>query len=310
MYHDSVTGLPNFEDFLDFSKKMWASSPSNRFAILSTNIGSFRTINQVYGYAQGDNLLSHFAHELVRNSEHILSACRKKADHFLLLLDTAEIGLSETKNYIYKLFSDFNHSIGNLYPDIHLSFSIGVCLLSNGIFSLEKAIEHACFAQKTAMSFTDSASNIHIEFFQDELLGKDNFEYRIIPLFEDIMVSNHLIIYLQPKLDLETNLPIGAEALVRIMDSKGNLLKPATFLPVLEKYNLAYELDLLVTETILKVIKHWSQKGIEPLPISINLSDKDFSNPLFLQIYKELMDKYADYQNYLEFELSEHSISK
>ena len=52
MYHDSVTGLPNFEDFLDFSKKMWASSPSNRFAILSTNIGSFRTINQVYGYAQ------------------------------------------------------------------------------------------------------------------------------------------------------------------------------------------------------------------------------------------------------------------
>ena len=61
MYHDSVTGLPALESFLDFTEKMWTTSGSDRFALLSVNIGSFHKLNQHYSYAQGDVLLSLFA---------------------------------------------------------------------------------------------------------------------------------------------------------------------------------------------------------------------------------------------------------
>ena len=107
MYHDSVTGLPTMESFLDFAEKMWKSSKPNRFAILSVNIGSFHKINQYYGYMQGDAFLSLFAQKLVRNNEYLLSACREKADLFLLLLDLDEITLSHTNEYIHNTFSDF-----------------------------------------------------------------------------------------------------------------------------------------------------------------------------------------------------------
>ena len=96
-------------------------------------------------------------------------------------------------------------------------------------------------------------NKIAIAFYQDSLLSKNNCENRILPLFEEIMINKHLILYLQPIFDLNHNQAIRAEALVRIMDNSGKLLKPNAFLPILEKYNLAYELDLLVMESILKL---------------------------------------------------------
>ena len=81
-------------------------------------------------------------------------------------------------------------------------------------------------------------------------------------------------------------------------------------MPVLEKYNLAYELDLLVMESILKLVDHWKDTALSPLPISINLSENDFSNPEFMKIFAELMDKYPDSQEYLEFEITESSMHR
>ena len=309
MYHDSVTGLPALESFLDFIEKMWTTSGSDRFALLSVNIGSFHKLNQHYSYAQGDVLLSLFAQRLIRNSEHILSGCREKADLFLLLLDRKEIELSKIEKYVHNIFAEFAEEISCLYPATPLSFTIGICLLSEGIHSLTDAFQYAVNARKSLES-SFKESSISIAFYQDALFGKNNCEHRILPLFEDIMMNNHFILYLQPKFDLDSTEVIGAEALVRIMDSNGKLLKPNIFLPVLEKYNLAYELDLLVMESILKLVDHWKDTALSPLPISINLSENDFSNPEFMKIFAELMDKYPDLQEYLEFEITESSMHR
>lgn len=307
MYHDSVTGLPTMESFLDFAEKMWKSSKPNRFAILSVNTGSFHKINQYYGYMQGDAFLSLFAQKLVRNNEYLLSACREKADLFLLLLDLDEITLSHANKYIHDTFSKFCEYVSYLYPDITLSFQIGICLLSSGEHSMADAISHAACARKTLDNSFLGKSNIAIAFYQDALLSKNNCENRVLPLFEEIMTNKHFILYLQPIFDLDNNQVIRAEALVRIMDNSGKLLKPHTFLPILEKYNLAYELDLLVMESILKLITHWIAIGSKPLSVSINLSEGDFSTKEFLKIFQELIEKYPDSQKYLEFEISESS---
>lgn len=309
MYHDSVTGLPTRESFLEFAEKMWKASKPDRFAILSVNIGSFRGVNQHYGYIQGDVLLSLFAQKLVRNNSYVLSACREKADIFLLLLDMNEVRLSEAKNFISDIFAGFVEQISLLYRDTPLSFQIGVCLLSAGIHSILEGVEHAVFARKSLEPSMPEHFGTNIAFYQESLLGSNQCENRILPLFEDIMTANHLILYLQPKFDLDNNSTIGAEALVRIMDNNGKLLKPGVFLPVLEKYGLAYELDLLVMESILKLINRWRSINMEPIPVSINLSEKDFSNPSFMQIFDELNDKYTDAMQYLEFEISESSLS-
>lgn len=310
MFHDSITGLPILESFLDFAQKMWKTSVSNRFAILSVNIGSFHEVNQHYGYEQGNMLLSLFAQRLVRNSERILSGCRVNADFFLLFMDLNEVPLPSAERTIQLLFSQFHEQISGLYPGISLSFQIGICLLSEGIHSLDEAVQHAIYTRKSFEHSIADISPVAVMFYQDSLLSESNCENRILPLFEDIMATNHLILYLQPRFDLDSGTVTGAEALVRMMDHGGKLLKPDTFLPILEKYHLTSELDLLVIESILKLISHWFHSGIEPFPVSVNLSGKDFANPDFLRIFEELSEKYAASMEYLEFEISESSLSQ
>lgn len=310
MFHDSITGLPALESFLEFAEKMWKTSNPNRFAILSVNIGSFHEVNQHYGYEQGNTLLSLFAQRLVRNCEYLLSGCRVNADFFLLFMDMKEIPLSSAESVIHHLFCEFHEQISDLYPGIPLSFQVGICLLSEGTHSLEEAVQHAIYTRKSFEHSIPKASKVAVTFYQDSLLSRSNCENRILPLFEDIMTAKHLILYLQPQFHLDRDSVIGAEALVRMMDHSGKLLRPEAFLPILEKYNLAFELDLLVIESVLKLISHWQHVGIEPFPVSVNLSEEDFASPEFLRIFEELSIEYASSMEYLEFEISESSISR
>lgn len=304
MYHDNITGLPVYESFLDFAQKMRTSSERNRFAILSLNVKSFHRINQIYGYQKGNELLTMITQRLIRKNTYMLSACRMQADSFVVLIDIHQITLENLKMHIESAFSDFTTMAQPLYPDVKLELNGGLYLLSDYSIGIHEAIEHADIARNSIEDTSASHSN-QLAFYQDGLLGKLNPANKIIPLFEDIMVTNHLIIYLQPKFDIDDLVPIGAEALVRIMDSNGKILKPNAFLSVLERYGFIHELDLMVIESILKIIDKWHATGINPIPISINLSGRDFSSDEFAKIFGEMMEKYPSALKYIEFEISE-----
>lgn len=131
-----------------------------------------------------------------------------------------------------------------------------------------------------------------------------HYNNQILSLLEDISFNHHLIMYIQPKFCLNSPNPSRAEVLVRIMDENGRLMKPADFLPALEKNEVSYKLDLMVIENILKILLNWHQKGLALIPVSINLSTSDFFSNEFMRIFKEIMQKYSNIQKYLEFEIS------
>lgn len=304
MYHDNITGLPVYESFLDFAQKMRSASERNRFAILSLNMKSFHRINQIYGYQKGNDFLAMLTQKLIRKNTYMLSACRIQADSFVVLIDIHQISLENLQSHIESAFSNFTTLAQPLYPDVKIALHGGVYLLSDYTIGIHEAIEHADIAKH---SIADASHGNQVAFYQDALLGKLNPANKIIPLFEDIMVTNHLIIYLQPKFDIDDLQPIGAEALVRIMDSNGKILKPNAFLSVLERYDFIHELDLMVIESILKIIDKWTATGIQPIPISINLSGRDFSSAEFAKIFSEMMEKYPSALKYIEFEISENT---
>lgn len=302
MNYDAVTGLPTYESFIEFTRKMRNSdSRANRFGILSLNMNSFHKINQIYGYHKGDNLLSLITQKLIRSNDYMLTACRTHADSFSVLLDMEQLSITQTTAAITELILHFIQEIQPLYPAVPVLLHAGICILSNDTVSVSSAIDNASLARKSIHENPD----ILAAFYHDALLGSSNSELKILPIFDEIIENNHLIIYLQPKFDLDTMQPVGAEALVRLMDYNRSLLKPKAFLSVLEKHGLIYQLDLMVMESILKLIGNWISHGIQPLPISINLSKADFFTPEFFKIIDEMMGKYTVEQKYIEFEITE-----
>lgn len=295
MYHDTITGLPVGESFWDFAAKLWDSAANGRFAILALELDFFS--KRPY-----PAILSAFTQRVIRTHDYMLSACRPDENTFFILLDSGLLPFSQMAGRLEADLEEFCLYIKAAYPDMPLSFYGGISIAYDELASIRDCEKPALTAAAMAEA-CPAARSASIVFFQDAL-GRNQQESRILPLFEDIMLHHHLVIYLQPGFKLASPAPAGAEALVRIMDADGRLLRPAAFLPVLEKYGVSYQLDLMVLESILRLLREWQKEGLALIPIHINLACDDFLSAEFGHIFHEILEKYEDVRNYIGFEIS------
>ena len=82
--------------------------------------------------------------------------------------------------------------------------------------------------------------------------------------------------YHQPLVRAASGLVSDEEAFARWEDpDKGNF-SPADFLPVLERENLTYKLDLCMVDLVLNKLKNQAAIGLYVVPESINFARSDF----------------------------------
>ena len=117
--------------------------------------------------------------------------------------------------------------------------------------------------------------------------------------------NNEFDIYLQPKCRLSDGSVIGAEALVRRVKPDGEVLGPATFIPVMEKNGLITQLDLLVWERTFAAMADWIDKGLNPPPVSMNVSRIDIVNTSVFDIFEDLSRRYNVPRDRVEVEITE-----
>ena len=79
-------------------------------------------------------------------------------------------------------------------------------------------------------------------------------------------------LFLQPKMNLRDHSLGGAEALVRWITGNGRRIQPDQFVPIFERNGFCVRLDMYMTERVCIQIRDWLERGIEPIPISINQS--------------------------------------
>lgn len=112
-------------------------------------------------------------------------------------------------------------------------------------------------------------------------------------------------LYLQPKIDLKTKSTAGAEALVRWIDKKGEILFPNEFIPVFEQNGFCIFLDDYMLEQTCRLIRQWMKNGIEPIPISVNQSRLIFFQSDYTARLQQLMETYQIPRGILILEITE-----
>ncbi|MEG0780761.1 MAG: EAL domain-containing protein, partial [Oscillospiraceae bacterium] len=105
--------------------------------------------------------------------------------------------------------------------------------------------------------------------------------------------------------NIHTNLPCGAEALVRWMHPQKGMLSPGTFIPVFERNGFITKLDYYVWERACQCLQRWIAQGIEPYPISVNISRVNVYNPNLVETLLELVERYQLEPALLHLELTE-----
>ncbi|MEG2174537.1 MAG: EAL domain-containing protein, partial [Oscillospiraceae bacterium] len=102
-----------------------------------------------------------------------------------------------------------------------------------------------------------------------------------------------------------TNLPCGAEALVRWMHPAKGILAPVDFIPVFERNGFITKLDYYVWEQTCQWLHSWIEKGYTPFPLSVNVSRVNLYNPNLVEMLLELVNRYELEPALLNLELTE-----
>lgn len=308
MNYDSVTGLPSRESFLQHVETLFSQENSNQYAILAFQTTSYERIRHLYGDSHGNFLLSCIVQKFIRKQPYMSATYRFQNDTFVVLLSLSNLkNMTDLKRTLKKSFLEFTAYIATIYTEIPINLRGGVSLFLDPTKNHLDVINCAVSALQV---LAESNSSDHIMFYEDALQSLNSLEHRILPIWENIWEKNHFIVYLQPILDSTTEHALGAEALVRIMDSNGHILKPNYFLPVLEKKLLSYELDLMVVENITRLIYDWICQDLVPVPICINLSSSTLCNNRFYSILLEIFEKYPDAASYLTFEIKSEAFTQ
>lgn len=253
---DSLTGLGNRNKYVQVLQQM-EDQPVKNVGVVFLNLNGLKVTNDTYGQAYGDRLICSTAAALTGIfKEHVY---RTGGDEYVALCTQVSR-------------EDFEHKVSMLRKDLkqnnELSVSIGA-VWDPGKRGIKEQIAYAgelMYIEKQ----TYYKRTLNVEYNRRSGISKG--------LIRDIE-KGLFVVYLQPKVKIETGQIIGAEALVRKLRPDGTLIMPDKFIPMYELENVIRHIDLFVLEEICKIIRQWKQTaGFSPM-ISVNLSRVTLMEP-------------------------------
>ncbi|RKJ46864.1 EAL domain-containing protein [bacterium 1XD8-76] len=294
---DTLTGIYIQNMFVHQTEKMLKENPDTDFMILHFDIYQFQVYNSVFGRREGDKLLCHIADLLRRMAEHVehMTYCRIEADAFGICVP-ASVGdeIQKVVEYFQKDFQEYQR-------DYNILSNMGVFYIEDREASIPAMIDHARLASKEC-----KGNYIYNYYIYTERMGEDIQEaQKIVNDMEQAMKEEQFVLYLQPKYGLTDYKLAGAEVLTRWITPDKGMVSPGKFIPIFEKNGLIMKLDFYIWEQSCKLIRSWLDRGIEPFPISINISRVSMYNPRIVEEIHELTVKYDIPPRLFQLELTE-----
>ncbi len=270
--HDALTGLPNRSLLVDHIELALARSERDRtpVAILFIDLDRFKTVNDTYGHAAGDELLREVAtrmSEVLRPSD---TVARLGGDEFVILCEDidGEVDALTIADRVRSAIEDEPVAIGDV--ELHVSASIGIAL-SNGASTREPdtLLERA----DTAMYRAKDSGRARTELFDDVMRDRTTRRVERTEQLAQAIEEDALDVHYQPIVDLQTGRVTAVEAFVRWMHPASGLLGPSEFLPLAIEIGLGPDLDALVLHRACRDAQHWFDTLGESSPtMHVNIS--------------------------------------
>lgn len=299
-YVDPITsGFTKNRFEIAIKEKMRAFAP---FSYIMIDIRKFKLINDLKGSKGGDEVLRHVYRCIMKHLNEDEFAARMQADNFEIVFNTIDKDeISRRLTLISEEINKFNETRVTPY---YLPIDCGIYVVDTIDNDLIIIRDRANSARKNNKENSQTHLCSCIYYNDLERLQMVQ-EKEIDNAMEKALIDEEFEIYLQPKINVNTNKVAGAEALIRWNSPTMGFLSPDKFIPYFEKTGFIVKLDLFVFEKVCKQLREWIDQGVKPIPISVNLSKRDLYDNDYLKRYKKIQKQYDIPSHLLEIEFTE-----
>lgn len=296
-YTDTVTGGGNLSFFLQ--KAGEAMLERRACYIVSVNIRQLGHINQLYGYDKGD--------EAIRACHAALTACGEPHDlaahsgrgRFLCLWHCDADAEVETRlKCVFRKFSVFGDELGHI-----VILSVGIVRVTP---ELGDDVPRLVEAAETAKnSIGDVTYKSHYAYYSPEIEQERLLICHIENRMEFALEKGEFQVYMQPQVSLSTGRISGGEALVRWRTGAGDVISPASFIPIFERNGFVQALDLHMLEQVCIWLRQRLDQGRKIAPVSINQSRSLFLSQRYCDTFINVLDTYGIPRDLVTVEITE-----
>jgi EAL domain-containing protein (putative c-di-GMP-specific phosphodiesterase class I) len=192
-------------------------------------------------------------------------------------------------------------NVKKVNKDYNIKISCGVYVINDLDIDVSEMYDRAFLAAKNCKgNFTQS-----IAYYDDSMIENMRQEQFIINEVNKALEEEQFEVYLQPKINLVTDRPYGAEALVRWKHPDKGMISPGEFIPVYERNGIIGKLDLYMWRHVCVLLRKWIDEGRNPSPISVNVSRVNIYNPRLVDTFKNLLTEFQIPAGLLNLEITE-----
>lgn len=227
----------------------------------------------MFGYEEGDRLLQYCA-DLLQQAviNYPLSIVgRIDADIFCIF---SKITIEKDINAL--LHTNIEDYLKGYRDDYRFNISIGMYCIQDNTESTRNIYSRATIASKKCKDTSD----FYLYRYDTEINKVVLHNQLISSEMHSALDNGEFVPFLQPKIDLQTGKLVGAEALVRWIHPKQGIIPPCDFIPLFEQNGFILKLDRNLFRQVCALIRGWLDIGIEPVPVSVNISQVNFTTKI------------------------------
>lgn len=304
-YHDILTNLPNKLAFLDYVNAALVTSPSERkiHSVYFVDLDNFKTVNDTLGHEYGDSLLVRTAQILTAIIGDNGMLARAGGDEFLIFKE----GISSRQaavDFASIMIDCFRNPLDLNGEVVYVSMSVGIAVYPENGLTPNALIKNADIAMYKSK---DTGKN-KFTLFDTKMEEELNRNTLIVEVLRNAIESKEVYIQYQPLLELKSNTIIGFEALMRIRSERLGNLHPNEFIPIAEESGLIIELSSWLLRQACNFNKELIDNGIQPRPVSVNISSIQINRPGFTNLLSEILEETGLPPKYLELEITESTL--
>lgn len=297
--YDRITGRYKFDKFKEVVREtLDASSDDEDFMIFYSDITSFKSVNDMFGYEVGNNVLKMFS-DMIAESPNFVCGCRDYSDNFISLCRRAD--KDKMLVQLKAVNQRFIDACAEMNSRLNVRVKTGIYPIVNKAQDVTAMIDNANVARKTAKSSSHEDAIIFDYALSNKLKRIQDIEASMF----DALAGGEFKVFFQPKYDLASDTIVGSEALVRWMRPDGTMFYPDEFIPQFEKNGFIEKLDNYVLEYVCRKIRRELDAGMHVVPVSVNQSRYLLFDANYVSGVMSVIDRYQIPDGMLEIEITE-----